>query len=195
MKQSIDEGSVDFTLLAQARHAANQQNLAILGGEIAADSVRTWLAGWGLHTLPWRFWETASELQLDEASLPPDNEYLERGRLFGPGGDLTLRREGEQFRWWFIGEPTTKRPEQLKAADFWATDPTAKLYKVTQRALLWGAWDAKLNRWYDDRVGFARLNYPPSLQGSERVYAHYREYLNAGQVAFVWMYNLDGKGE
>jgi hypothetical protein len=30
------------------------------------------------------------------------------------------------------------------------------------------------------------------LHESERVYAHYREYLDHGRVAFVWMYNLSG---
>ena len=64
--------------------------------------------------------------------------------------------------------------------------------RIEQQAILWGAWRNDAH-WYDNRVGWAKLDYPQTLASTRNVYAHYYEYLDRGRVAFVWIYDLGDK--
>ncbi len=194
------EVQVQFATLADLRERQGQQDLTIVGGTIPENQVLDWLAKWSFEQMPWQMWETTNEFELQHAAaLPTKNKIelmmLERVRFFGEGGDLTLRRDDELFRWYFIGPKNANVPCKKHALeDYWHTHPNKTLTRFKGQVILWGAWEDKFNRWVENRVGRANLTYPAPLHGELNVYAHYYEFLDAGQVAFVWMYKL-GTGE
>lgn len=176
-----------------ARTRCTQADLVIVGGTIGEMKAASWLSQWDLQSLPWRLWEEVSALKLEKSSsLPVDFTLVERGQLFGEGGDLTLRRDGGIFRWRFIGPTTTKVQRTPDTLDFWNEYPNTVLHRVDQQAILWGEWRQDLGRWHDNRVGWANLQYPAELNGKRHVYIHYDEYLESGRVAFVWLRDLQG---
>lgn len=196
------EVPVQFAALAGLREQQGQQDLTILGGMIAEKKLLKWLADCSFDQMPWQMWETTNDFELKhKAPLPKKSEIelmmLERVRFFGEGGDLTLRRDDEQFRWHFIGQKNANVPASNDAPDdFWKEHPKQTFTRFKGQVILWGAWD-EINgqeRWVENRVGRANLAYPTPLHGQRHVYAHYWEFLDAGQVAFVWMYKL-GTGE
>ena len=106
------------TLIDELRGAmvAPDELPAIWGGEFSAGRLQAFLAAWtGRGDLPWRVWEWVSDMQIMHgASAPPANlQWLERGRLFGDGGDLTLRRDGERFMWHFVGPHASPLPQRF----------------------------------------------------------------------------------
>jgi hypothetical protein len=121
----------------------------------------------------------------------------------GPkGGDLTLRRGEDGFQWWFIGpaqvkdededKDKDKEEEEYGAESFWDTgEPDTKLHRHAESALLWGKYDDQVKRWYEDRVARATLAYPHLSGNPERVQLNYWSFTNKGQVAFVWLRNLE----
>lgn len=197
---------LDFTTLRDKRSLVERKTLALLGGQVDESTLLDWLQEWKLTeiSLPWRIWEAVSDLRFEQATLPETTRFLERGRLFGADGDLTVRRDGPCFRWWFVGKPTAV-PDSVRedktVSDFWQCNPDTTLSVVRQSAIFWGSYrgNDKNNTpyWYDDRVGWAKLTYPIAQNGAppQHLYVHYREYLQAGQVAFVWLYDVNEKGE
>jgi hypothetical protein len=115
---------------------------------------------------------------------------LERGRLFGKGGDLDLRRDGDTFRWRFVGAPNVRPPEgyAAKENDFWEQHPHAKFHCYVETTLLWGKREG--DRWHDDRVAAAELDYP-APDDAERVQVKYQVYSRSGRVEFVWLIGVD----
>lgn len=189
---------VQFKILPKLRVLFGKEDLTIMGGIIAEEHLLAWLAKWSLSQMYWQLWETTDELELKHASPLPTKTalelmMLERVRLFGEGGDLTVRRDDELFRWYFVGPKGVTVPDG--ALDFWKDNPKKKLTRFKGQVILWGVWDSESDkkRWVENRVGFANLAYPELLHGERHVYAHYWEYLDAGQVAFVWMYELGPK--
>lgn len=168
-----------------------KNDLAIWGGTCAEDEVEDFLAGWALKEMPYRIWESTDRIKFkkEEEVRVPNLALLERGRLFGPGGDLDLRRDGDTFHWRFVGAPDVRLPEgyDAKENDFWEQHPYAKFHCYTERALLWGKREGK--RWHDDRVAAAELNYP-APDGAQRVEVEYKVYSRAGRVEFVWLTGL-----
>lgn len=178
----------------QIKHiACPTGSITIIGGVIADKNLVNWLQQWDLQRLPWQFWEWVNAIWLDyDQPLPSDMRLLERGRMFGDGGDLSLRRDGNDFRWHFVGPSNVQTPATPGTHDFWQSpNAPAMLYAVEQQALLCGVWDGA-SCWYDDRIGQANVRYPAVLRGHQCIYVRYREYLDHGQVAFVWMYDLHG---
>ncbi|MFQ5615858.1 MAG: hypothetical protein ACE5GO_05295 [Anaerolineales bacterium] len=172
-------------------------DLSILGSQCNADQVLALLGGWPeLGSLSYRIWEYTDEIEIVEnGNLPiaARIQYLERARLFGKGGDLTLRRVGEQFHWWFIGPQGISVPEKCKSNDFWQNgDPRAVFNQETHTALLWGSRDQDHHNFWEDRVAGANLSYDkiPALKDAERVAVEYVTYTRAGRVEFVWMKKL-----
>jgi len=173
----------------------SESNIAIIGGELQAGDSHTleevlerFLHKWDFSTLPYRIWEYFHCIEFNTCSLPSDYSLLERGRIFGPGGDLSLRRDGERFLWHFIGP---KEKDTLPAdwkKDFWKENPHAQLRPHDEFALLWGAYKKALGRWHEDRVGWANLDYPYHLHKEEgkRLWIHYTVFSDGGQIAFVW---------
>jgi hypothetical protein len=189
---------VQFKILPKLRVLFGKEDLTIVGGMIAEKDVLAWLAKWSLSQMPWQLWETTDELDLKHDSALPtltalELIMLERVRFFGEGGDLTVRRDDEQFRWYFVGPKGVIVPDGALSQDnFWHDNPQKKLTRFKGQVILWGVWDSESDkkRWVENRVGFAKLAYPEPLHGQRHVYAHYGEFLDAGQVAFVWMYKL-----
>lgn len=153
----------------------------------------------GQSALGWRIWETTDSCAIgrdwfeeqDQASR--DNwRWLERARLFGEGGDLDVRRDGERFLWRYVGERDHAPPgrDELKP------DGSSPVYCREQTALLWGTRRGNQKQWFDDRVSGASLTYfpdPSALPESieERVGVKIREYTQAGRTLVVWLLGLE----
>jgi len=199
-----DTHRVDFEELVEKvkRPLQGRDALSIWGGTCAADALTDFLTGWDLKRMPYRIWESTDRIEFGKNEQAPNVALLERGRLFGLGGDLDLRRAGEVFRWRFVGDPDVRPPEGYDAEEnnFWKQhpDPDAAFHCYDESALLWG--ERKGNRWHDDRVAAAKLDYP-APDDAERVQVEYKVYSRAGQVEFVWFTELgewkeesDGQG-
>jgi len=185
------EHSVDFEELVdevgQAR--CGQESLALWGGTCAESALTDFLAGWSLDRMPYRIWESTDRIALGENSLPPNVALLERGRLFGAGGDLELRRDGATFHWHFVGAPEICPPQGYDTddANFWAQHSDAAFHCTEETVLLWG--ERQGDHWQDDRVAAAELRYP--LQTEGRVQVRYAAYTRAGRVEFIWLKELE----
>jgi hypothetical protein len=165
-----------------------EERPAIWGGAYAEDALIDFLAGWDLKGMPYRIWESTDRIDFERDSSAPNVALLERGRLFGPGGDLDLRRDDDTFRWRFVGAPGVRPPKDYDAKEnnFWAQDQNENtaFHCYEETALLWG--ERKGERWHDDRVAAAKLDYP-APDDAERVQVEYKVYSRAGQVEFVWL--------
>lgn len=196
--------SVDFDrLIVELATAtvAPEARPSIWGGEFEATTTNlsAFLQAWKLEDrdMPWRIWEWVSDIVLEHGheSMPdrPDCpeqgrilDYLERGRAFGPHGDLSLRRDGGYFLWHFVGPRQTDLPagfqweysEESKletenspdanpgtsfpVADYWHERPVDWDLQVRPRSvLLWGQERRDENKkplgtWHDDRVSGVR---------------------------------------
>ncbi|MGC9400701.1 MAG: hypothetical protein ACP5HM_16435 [Anaerolineae bacterium] len=168
-----------------------KERLAIWGGTCAEVALEGFLDGWDLEQMPYRIWESTDRIDFGKDTPVPNVALLERGRLFGTGGDLDLRRDGDTFRWRFVGDPDVRPPAgyDAKENDFWAQEENQSTafhcYKET--ALLWGKREGK--RWHDNRVAAAELDYP-TPDGAGRVQVTYKVYSRAGRVEFVWLTRL-----
>lgn len=175
---------VDFKKLVEKvrQPKLDQVNLTIVGGQCNESVLIEFLEKWDLMKMPYRIWEYTSEIDYGENLLPQNVVLLERGRVFGPGGDLMLNRNETVFTWRFIGPAGIQAPAgAYSAIEYWENNPDVKFHQYEEAALLWGFWDGK--RWSESRVAAARLNYPAVGQ---RIQLHYKAFSCAGQVKFVW---------
>jgi len=174
-----------------------KDNLSIWGGRCAEqDLVDKFLNKWNLTNMPYRIWEYVSEITFDKNSLPNQKEtLLEHGRLFGSDGDLTIRRDGDEFRWHFIGEPYIKPPQDYQDNNFWDTYSDESFHKWEEKAMLWGEYagtnEDNEHYWHDNRVARAKLTYPTNGNTWKRVMISYWTFSQAGQVQFVWFRGLN----
>lgn len=168
-----------------------REKLAIWGGWCTEADVLTLLKQWPEHdtAMPYRIWEYASEIVFEERTLPAEVRWLERGRLFGSGGDLALRRDGDRFRWRFVGPDGACSPDGFDAKDFWRTEPEARFHENKETALLWGERKEDFDLWFEDRTARAKLKYPWDRAG--RVQVKYQTFSRAGRVEFVWLLGLE----
>jgi len=167
-----------------------RNDLAIWGSECAEANLLAFLAAWDLSEMPFRIWEYASQIDFRCGTLPDNISLLERGRLFGEGGDLTLRRDGPDFFWHFIGRPETHPPANYKSEDFWNSNTDLTFHRWDETALLWGERKNGAARWLDDRVGRADLVYPVPGEW-KRVQLRYWTFSHAGRTAFFWLRGLE----
>src|SRR5690554_5168078 len=105
---------VDFPELVESALGSKvgKNELAILGGYCAEEDLMGFISQWKLK-FPFRIWEYVSEICFEKGETPPNNinvTLLERGRLFGEDGDLSLRRKGNCFNWTFVGLAGTQAP-------------------------------------------------------------------------------------
>lgn len=183
-----------------------ESELVIWGGKLELTSsnqsleLKPFLDAWGFSNMPYRIWEYSYEIKFEDKTLPSDENYkfLERGRVFGEGGDLKLRRDGNTILWNFIGKKDRKKPDFISDNnDFWSTvenKETFKLRKHPESVLLWGEYSEDARRWIDDRVGWANLCYPvdkTNCKDGDRVVLHYTAFTQAGQTMFVWFEKLE----
>lgn len=186
-----DEYRVDFEKLVKEvkRPLCGREHLAVWGGTCTEGVLTEFLAGWPLERMPYRIWESTDRIDFEKDAPAPSVALLERGRLFGPGGDLELRRESDRFHWRFVGPPDIRPPQgyDTDETDFWTQHPDAAFHCSEGTVLLWG--ERRGDGWQDDRVAAARLDYPAPAD-SKRVQVRYNVYSRAGQVDFVWLTGL-----
>lgn len=180
--------------LASARRVG-KEHLAIRGGTLRPEDVLPWLETWNLPQadMPWAIWEHYDRIEVTFAQhVPKRPDLLERLCIFGEGGDLALRRDGEMIAWRFLGPAGAGAPGGV---DFFARSPLARFWEEESCALLWGEADESApGRWWEARVGRAQLSYP-RMEGVRRVKVRYRTYSACGQVAFAWWLGLEGCGD
>jgi len=183
-----DWKSVDFAALVKdvKQSQVGKDSLSIWGGRCAESALLEFLKGWDLSQMPYWIWEYVSNIVFQNKTLPDNPALLQRGRLFGEGGDLEVRRDGADFAWRFIGPAEVQPPDGNYAAqDYWADHTNVMFFQDNATALLWGKRDGE--QWHDDRVGAAKLDYPAI---GERVQIHYKTFSRAGRVEFVWYTGL-----
>jgi hypothetical protein len=176
--------------------------LTIVGGAIAAPALGGFLRAWSFPRdgMPYCLWETVRDWAFLRGQVPEPDALFERAVIFGPGddispgGDLSLRAEGDEVLWRFIGPAGAQVPPGIEPEprSFWDQDRARRLRRCDARALLWGERKVEPDRedflWRDDRVGWARLAYPHVAQG--RLELSYSLLFDGGQVAFVWWKEL-----
>jgi hypothetical protein len=183
------------TMLDGERYGRDR--LTIVGGKVAADELAAFLQNWSWPTghTRWEYWQHASEIRLTaNASLAAaDVGTLERARLFGEGGDLSLRRDGHVFHWRFVGPAGSVTPPG--AGNYWDRYPGKEFRCTEQTVLLWGQRqeiEVGEARWLEDRVRWAQLHYPGVVAGHQgRAALRFKSFTHAGQEEFVWYYALE----
>ncbi len=184
--QAVNERSE--ALLADARKVG-PADLTICGGSVAADDLAPWLRDWRLtgRNMDWTLWEWYDDIELSCGNHTPERtDLLERARMFGLGGDLALRRDGDRVYWHFIGPAEATPPDGIS---FWSRNPDAWFWESDGSALLWGLTGEAGQR-REARVAGARLTYPQ--MGRARTSVRFKAYSAGGQVAFVWWQQLEG---
>jgi hypothetical protein len=167
-----------------------QKELTILGGRCSESNLEGLFQKWNLAEMPFRIWEYCSEIVFEKSTIPRNFALLERGRVFGEGGDLMLRRNGIDFEWRFIGPAGIAKPTaDYEPQNYWKTKINVTFHKKEETSLLWGKWNG--DQWIEDRVGAAKLNYPVKISEKEkRLQLNYKTFTHAGIVAFVWFTGL-----
>jgi len=197
---SRDNAAIDFNLLIDdlfvKANVVTKSKLTVWGGEFSLEKLGEFIEAWSLDKkdMTWCIWEHVHRITFGGLSIPGELEMLERGRVFGPHGDLSLRRDGERFIWRFVGAPGLSPPGGFVVKDFWnEKNSDLHLHLSEEQALLWGEKREQqgVSRWAEDRVAGCELNYP-GMEGHRRVSIKYREYSLAGQVQFVWFTGLEG---
>jgi hypothetical protein len=154
----------------------------------------------GNPALKWRIWETTDTCTIGHAWLDVGIEWLERARLFGPGGDLDVRRDGRRFLWRYVGDAEHAPKDEKAQAMTMDGSERDPLYCSERTALLWGTRKGEQNQWFEDRVAGAPLTYlpdPPLLPDKmeERVQVRFCEYTQAGRTLAVWLLGLEAYQE
>jgi hypothetical protein len=185
---------VDFEYLFKKVRGSNagKNELAIWGGRCAEGELPDLVERWtGRADMPYRIWEYVDKdkILFEKNRLPENPLLLERGRLFGPDGDLRLRREGKEFSWSFTGKAGLSPPPGFPGVDFWQGNGDVLLHRYDEAALLWGERKPGRTGWHDNRVAHALLNYP-APEGWKRVQVSYSVFCREGRVEFVWLQGL-----
>lgn len=197
--RSIEEHRYNFAaevsaLLAPSALVNRDSGIGIWGGQFTAAQLADFLTAWSFTDMPYRIWEYAHRIEMVEDQLPRHAEcdLLQRARVFGKCGDLSLRRDGANFHWHFIGACSPLLPAAYAPQDFWQAHPDAQLRRSEDATLLWGEGraqaDGSVASWQEDRVGWAQLNYPGI--SAPRVQLTYTLFTEDGQPAFVWWREL-----
>lgn len=179
----------DFTQLIEMARGPRKGcgDLSILAGLCPEKEILQFLAQWDLRGMPYRIWEYVSTIEFkQDNSLPYNIVLLERGRIFGVDGDLSLRRNDSGFEWCFIGPRGVRPPEgAFFVQDYWKDHSNICFLEYKKTALLWGEFHGE--RWVESRVAAAQLDYPHK---GKRVALVYKAFSRAGQVEFVWYTGL-----
>lgn len=182
-----------FEEVAASSALVGREQLTIWGGHFNAEQVDSFLNAWGPvleGAMPWRMIEEVSRFELAHAgrdvAWPQEWFAVERLRLFGPAGDLELRRDGARFHWRFIGEangpdgPWPALPAVFAIHDFWAEPDQARqrFRPVTRRYYQWRGDER------EQRVDSRRWLAAAGLADRD-VYLVQIQYLDSGRIAFV----------
>jgi len=161
---------------------------AVVGGECTEAELASWLNGLDLSDMDVRIWEFTDRCIIGDDAPPEMVNRLERARLFGPGGDLDVRRDGNRFRWRYVG--SIDHALTGETLPYPGTPESPVYCRRKQTALLWGVRKEGQPQWFDDRTAGADLSYP--VEGMPaRVQARYVEYTQAGRTLAVWLQELE----
>jgi hypothetical protein len=172
--------------------------ILIWGGVFDVEKFKGFMVAWSFADMSYVIQEHAHDIAFQIADtnniVSQNPALLERMEIFGASGNLSLRRNGNEFLWHFIGHDTEARQDtlskleaaQFKVREFWKENSECRFYKRDESALLWGEYDG--NRWHDDRVGWANLDYP--IGPKQRVQIDYTVFTDNGQTSFVWWKEL-----
>ena len=159
-------------------------DLVLIGGRYSVTNVDTavFLAGWALENIPYVVVDVLGDgVRIGKISWWNDFDAIlprvMRLHIFGPGGDLTWRRDENRAFWRYVGGTYPELPEAITIHDFWDESKVSELLvdeDNPRHALLWGQYDDQKDHWHEDRVGKAsaedRLRYPDvDAQPGERV--------------------------
>jgi hypothetical protein len=186
---------IDFDALIDevCQEGWGRDQISIWCGSCNEDDLFDFLLSWNLVDMRYRIWESSSEVVFQKDLLPSSSILLERGRLFGNGGDLTLRRYRKSFHWHFIGPAGIQPPNgDYGSQDYWEKDGKrdCTFHKNDEKVLLWGERKEGQNRWIDDRVGSAILHYPaPSYW--RKIQLKYAAFGRAEKIEFIWLQSLE----
>lgn len=169
----------------------------IVGGHCAEAELLDWLDGLSLQEMTHHIWSFTDHCTISDDGPPESAERLERARLFGEGGDLDIRRDGQNFFWRYAGKADYAPACETLA---YPGTPESPVYCRERTALLWGTREKEQEQWFDDRVSGASLTYFPNPtpldEGvKERVQVRFREYTQAGRVLVVWLRELEARQE
>ncbi len=187
----MSDNSIDFKRLHEKMEQARlsvAERPAILGGEFPAGQLNEFLDIWRPRwdAMRYRVWEHISHVEFADAPTQP--KFLQRAEIFGGGGHLSLRRDGNRWLWHYVGETVDLPLARFGATDFWEGNPDCQLRRYAESVILWGKREDDRPRWFDDRVAAANLAYPLNAKG--RAYLHFWRYTDNGQTAFVWYREL-----
>lgn len=194
-----------------------KERFSVWGGRLEASQWADFLNQWKWpNEERWRILEFVSDFKIEDDKpqtiAEKDIPLLERAEFFGESGHLSTRRDGETIYWHFVGKAGFNVPPGYndEKNDYWTTHAEEKFRCGSKSMLLWGErikqGDKWTDSWFDDRVGWAELNYPhvespkngaadkqPTAveQQKQRVQANYWQFTRAGQVAFVWITGLE----
>ena len=168
----------------------------IVGGECGEAELLDWLDGLNLQEMPYHIWSFTDHCTISDDGPPESAGRLERARLFGKGGDLDIRRHGQDFFWRYVGKAAYAPKHDKKQTLEWPGNDTSPVYCRKRTALLWGTREKEQKQWFDDRVSGARLTYfsetPPLPDNvEERVNVKFSEYTQAGRTLVVWLLKLE----
>lgn len=168
-------------------------DLSVFGGKVAGNRLGDFVKGWQLPRadMPWCIWEWVNRITFERGTVPGDIQLLDRGRVFGTAGDLSLRRDGESFLWHFVGETQVVPPEEFPGHGFWKTNGGVTLRRTEGTVLLWGEYSSEKKRWVEDRVARAQLAYP-GVGSAQRIRIRYWSFGHGGQTSLIWWRGLEG---
>jgi hypothetical protein len=138
----MSEPSVNFEQLIQRMEQARNDGAdrpTIIGGRFAADRLDAFLGAWRARwdAMPWRIWEHVSEIVFSDEPKTP--QYLQRADVFGEGGHLSMRRDGNRWFWHYIGPAGEPAPAGFEhppeCENFWLTHPHAELRRYEENVL------------------------------------------------------------
>lgn len=189
--------AVDFAgeirAMRKNRVVDKNSGIAIRGGELAEDVLGEFLLAWDFPAMPHRIWQYADRCDFVSGTMPEPARHflLEHCSLFGPAGDLEMRRDGNAWKWHFIGESSIPGPQGFAFQEYWQQHPERQFRAEEGKALLWGEYRADTGSWHEDRVARRPLSYPiASPTPRSRVRIAYTALYDGGQVAFVWWKEL-----
>ena len=165
-----------------------EKELTVLGGVFIESRLEDFIKALP-QKLIWAISEYTDRCTFTKNDLPQLN-YLERVRFFGEGGDLEIRRDGEEYRWRFVGPHGTMIDKSFLSADFWVEGDVPFLRVHDEKLYLWGKKETK-GGYRQDKVASAKLNYPletelPHAMIVAKVFTYY------GRPQFSWYIELEG---
>ncbi|MDY6876466.1 MAG: CRISPR-associated protein Csx19 [Chloroflexota bacterium] len=195
---SRERRAVDFKALIEQmdrEQISAGQWPTVVGGKCAEGEMVDWLKDLDLSGMPIRIWSFTDHCTINDDGPPQTVKHLERARIFGAGGDLDMRRDGDRFHWRYVGKAEYAPKYEGKQNLEWPGTDVSPIYCREREALLWGTRKKEQGQWFEDRVAGADLTYfakTPALldQVEERVKVKFWEYTQAGRTLAIWLLGL-----